>query len=214
MSRFPFRSFPPRTPALRRNGKIRAREVRVLDETKQPLGVMQLSEALNLARSRSVDLIEIAPAATPPVCRLIEYGRFQYEESKKKKDSQARRPANQVKEIQLTPSIEAHDLGVKLSHAIGFLCEDMKVRVKLRYRGRQKAHKEFGFEIMNRFVKDTAAYGRADSMPKMAGDRDLHVTISPLPRDQRAKNLRESQGTEGAPAVSPTPPTPPPPAQA
>lgn len=197
MSRPPFRSFS-REPSHRRNGKIRAREVRVLDETKQPLGVMQLGEALRLAQSKGLDLIEIAPTATPPVCRIVEYGKFQYEESKKKKESHARQPANQMKELQITANIDAHDFNVKLNHAIGFLCDDMKVRVKLRFRGRQKAHKEFGFDVVNRFIQAAAAYGKADSLPKMAGDRDLHVILSPLPRDQRAKRTRETPPPEAA----------------
>ena len=198
------RSFAPREPLQRRNGKIRAREVRVLDETKQPLGVMPLGDALRLAQRKGMDLIEIAPTAVPPVCRIIEYGKFQYEESKKKKESQARQPANQMKELQISANIDPHDFGVKLSHAIGFLCDDMKVRVKLRFRGRQRAHKEFGFEVVNKFVQEAAAYGRADSPPKMLGDRDLNVIISPLPRDKRAKRPGE--------AKAPPPPPPPPPA--
>jgi translation initiation factor IF-3 len=197
------RSFAPREPLHRRNGKIRAREVRVLDETKQPLGVMQLGDALKLAQRKGMDLIEIAPTAVPPVCRIMEYGKFQYEESKKKKESQARQPANQMKELQLSANIDPHDFGVKLNHAIGFLCDDMKVRVKLRFRGRQRAHKEFGFEVVNKFVQEAAAYGRADSPPKMLGDRDLNVIISPLPRDKRAKRPGESK-------APPPPPSPPP----
>ena len=98
-----------------------------------------------------------------------------------------------MKELQLTANIDPHDFGVKLNHAIGFLCDDMKVRIKLRFRGRQKAHKEFGFEVVNRFVQEAAAYGRADSPPKMLGDRDLNVIISPLPRDKRAKYPGESK---------------------
>ena len=188
MSRFPFRSFPSREPALRRNGKIRAREVRVIDEDKQPIGVLSLTEALRLAQSKGMDLIEIAPTATPPVCRIIEYGKFQYEEAKKKKESNARQPSRQMKELQLSPTIDPNDFRTKVNHAIEFLCDDMKVRIKLRFRGRQRAHKEVGFEVVNKFIKETAAYGRAESIPKMAGDRDLHAIISPLPRDQRAKS--------------------------
>jgi translation initiation factor IF-3 len=186
----PFRSFRPRQPQHRRNGKIRAREVRVLDEAKQQLGVMPLSDALRLAQSRGRDLIEIAPEALPPVCRIVDYGKFQYEESKRGKDSHRRQSGNKMKELQLTPGIDPHDFAFKLGHAIEFLCEDMKVRVKLRFRGRQKAHKEIGFEVVNRFVKEAAAYGLADAPPKMAGDRDLNVIISPLPREKRAKNPR------------------------
>ena len=194
----PFRSFRPRQPQRRRNGKIRAREVRVLDEGKQQLGVMPLVDALRLAQSRGHDLIEIAPEASPPVCRIVDYGKFQYEESKRGKDSR-RHSGTKMKELQLTPGIDPHDFAFKLDHAIGFLCEDMKVRVKLRFRGRQKAHKEIGFEVVNRFVKEAAAYGLADAPPKMAGDRDLNVIISPLPRDKRAKHPRQI-----------TPPSPPP----
>ena len=189
MSRpFPARSFHSREPLHCRNGKIRAREVRVLDEAKQQLGVMSLNEALRLAQGKGLDLVEIAATATPPVCRIVNYGRFLYEEAKRNKDDQARQSGGRMKELQLSPAIDPHDLAVKRDHAIQFLCDDRKVRVKLRFRGRQKAHKEFGFEVVNKFVRDLAAYGHADSPPKMLGDRDLNVLVSPLPRDKRAKN--------------------------
>ena len=194
-----FRSFQPKQPQHRRNGKIRAREVRVLDEAKKPIGVMTLGDALRLAQSRGRDLIEIAPEATPPVCRIVDYGKFQYEESKRGKESHRRQSANKVKELQLTPLIDPHDFGVKLSHAIEFLCADLKVRIKLRFRGRQKAHKEFGIEVVNRFVKEAAAYGHADAPPKMAGDRELTVIISPTSRDKRATNLREIKASQPLP---------------
>ena len=197
MSRpFPSRSYYSREPLHRRNGKIRSREVRVLDETKQQLGVMSLNEALRLAMSKGLDLVEIAPNATPSVCRIVDYGKFMYEEAKRHKESQGKQSASRMKEIQLSPTIDPHDLAIKLSHAIGFLCEDMKVRVKLRFRGRQKAHKEFGFEVVNRFVKEAAAWGQADSPPKMLGDRDLNVVLSPLPRNKRAKNPRQAETPE------------------
>ncbi len=192
------RPFGPREPLHKRNGKIRAREVRVIDENKQPLGVMLLGDALKLAQNRMMDLIEIAPTATPPVCRILEYGKFLYEESKKKKESPSSNSANRMKELQLSANIDPNDFRVKLNRAIGFLCEDMKVRVKLRFRGRQRAHKEFGFEVMNRFVQATATFGRSDHAPKMAGDRDLHVTINPLPRDQRAKTPKAEPEAPGA----------------
>jgi translation initiation factor IF-3 len=200
--RFPSRPFPSREPAHRRNGKIRAREIRVLDETKQSLGIMPLGDALRLAQSKGLDLIEIAPTATPPVCRIMEHGKFLYEESKKKKESQARHPASQMKELQLTPGIDPHDFEVKLRHAIEFLSEEMKVRIKLRFRGRQKAHKEFGFEVVNRFVKEAAGYGQADAPPKMLGDRDLNVILSPLPREKRARlpaPPKPAPGADGPP---------------
>lgn len=194
------RSYQSREPLHRRNGKIRAREVRVIDETRQQLGVMSLNDALRLAQGKGLDLIEIAATATPPVCRIVNYGKFLYEESKRAKDGRSAQSASRMKELQISPAIDPHDLEVKKNHAIQFLCDDMKVRVKLRFKGRQKAHKEIGFEVMNKFVKEIALYGQADSPPKMMGDRDLNVVLSPLPRDKRAKNPKtreagqESQG--------------------
>jgi len=181
----PFRKFQRHEPLHRRNGKIRAREVRVIGDARQQLGVMSLDAALQLARDRQLDLVEIAATATPPVCRIVNYGKFLYEESKAHKGNKP--SGGRMKEIQLSPNIDPHDFQTKLNHAIEFLGDDMKVRIKLRFRGRQKAHKEYGFEIVNRFVRETAAHGKADSPPKMLGDRDLNVVISPLPRHQRGK---------------------------
>jgi translation initiation factor IF-3 len=191
---FPSRSRYSREPLHRRNGKIRAREVRVLDEQKQQLGVMSLNDALRLAMTKGLDLVEIAPNATPVVCRIVDYGKFMYEEAKRGKDAQSRQASSKMKELQLSPVIDPHDFAIKLNHAIGFLCEDMKVRVKLRFRGRQKAHTEFGFEVVNRFVREAAPWGHADSPPKMLGDRDLNVILSPLPRNKRAKNPHAAEG--------------------
>ena len=179
----------------------------MLDETKQQLGVMTLNEALRLAMSKGLDLVEIAPNATPSVCRIVDYGKFIYEEAKRHKDSQGRQSSSKMKEIQLSPMIDPHDFSIKLGHAVGFLCDDMKVRIKLRFRGRQKAHTEFGFQVVNRFVKEAAPWGQADSPPKMLGDRDLNVILSPLPRNKRAKNPRQAD-TPPPPEAPEPPPSP------
>ena len=105
---------------------------------------MPLTEAINLARQKGVDLVEIAAAANPPVCRLVDFGKFRYEQSKKEKESKKHQHANRVKEIQLSPNIDPHDFATA-QHAIDFLCEDMKVKVTFRFRGREMAHQEFGF---------------------------------------------------------------------
>jgi translation initiation factor IF-3 len=203
---FPSRSFQSREPLHRRNGKIRAREIRVIDENKQQLGVMPLKDALRLAQNKGLDLVEIAATANPPVCRIVDYGKFLYEEGKRIKESHKSQSSMRMKEIQISPAIDPHDLGVKLNHAIGFLCDDHKVRVKLRFRGRQKAHKELGFQVMNRFVTEVAGYGQADAPPKMLGDRDINLVLSPLPRNKRAKaQSAKTQGAEQAPEVLPTP---------
>jgi translation initiation factor IF-3 len=198
---YPARNFRSKEPRYRRNGKIRAREVRVVDENKQQLGVMSLGEALRLAQNKGLDLLEIAPNAVPPVCRIVNYGKFQYEEAKKAKESHSHQAGSKMKELQLSPAIALHDFDTKLAHAIEFLSADMKVCVKLRFRGRQRAHKEYGFQMVNRFVAGTAAYGRADAPPKMLGDRDLTVIISPLPREKRPKTAPST--APSAPSIVP-----------
>jgi translation initiation factor IF-3 len=175
--------------------------VRVIDEGKRQLGVMPLNEALRLAQAKGLDLLETVPNAVPPVCRIVNYGKFQYEEAKKAKDGHGRLASSRMKEIQLTSVIEVHDFETKLAHAIQFLSEDMKVCVRLRFRGRQRAHKEFGFEVVNRFVRGAASYGRTDAPPKMQGERDLNVIISPLPRDKRPKSLPSGERPLAAPVV-------------
>jgi translation initiation factor IF-3 len=180
-----------------------------VNNARQQLGVMSLDAALQMARSQDMDLVEIAPNATPPVCRIVNYGKFLYEESKREKESSSKQAGNKMKELQISAVIDPHDFGVKLNHAIGFLCDDMKVRIKLRFRGRQKAHKEIGFEVVNKFVQGVAAYGQADSPPKLLGDRDLNVTLTPLPRAKRGPDPRQGVEQEGQkekrPAAPPAP---------
>jgi len=191
------RPFSPRTPPsaasfTRVNGKIRAREVRVIDTEKKMLGVMSLSDAINLARHQAVDLVEIAPNATPPVCRLIAFGKYRYEMAKQEKEARKHQHANKVKEIQISPNIDPHDFGVKLQHGVDFLCEDMKVKITLRFRGREMAHKELGFQQVERFVTSLTPYGHPDAPPKLIG-KGINVMLSPLPRAKRAKNPRQAE---------------------
>jgi translation initiation factor IF-3 len=184
------RPFPSRNssalPFTRVNGKIRAREVRVIGTEGSQLGVLSLGEALTLARANGVDLVEVAPNAVPPVCRLVDFGKFRYEQAKREKESKKHQHATKVKEVQLSPKIDPHDLSVKLQHAIGFLCEDMKVKVTLKFRGREMAHTEFGFQVVQKFLQDIAPYGHQDFEPKLIG-RGINVMITPLPRNKRAK---------------------------
>jgi len=186
------RPFSPRSsgfsgPFVRVNGKIRAREVRVVGHDGKQLGVLALGEAINLARSHGVDLVEIAPNAIPPVCRVVDYGKYRYEQSKKEKEAKKHHHANKVKEIQLSPTISPHDFGVKLSHGIDFLCDEMKVKLALRFRGREMAHQEIGFQVVKKFIQALVLYGHPDAEPKLIG-RGIHVMLSPLPRNKRAKN--------------------------
>lgn len=187
------RSSPPASSFVKVNGKIRAREVRVIGMDGQQLGVLPLGEAINMARNNGVDLVEIAPNATPPVCRIVDFGKFRYEQAKKEKEAKKHQHANKVKEIQLSPTIDPHDFGVKLTHAIDFLCEDMKVKVTLRFRGREMAHKEYGFQQVEKFIKEVAPYGHPDAPPKLIG-KGINVMLSPLPRAKRAKHPNEQGG--------------------
>lgn len=168
---------------------------------------MPLSDALNLSRQKAVDLVEIAPNATPPVCRLVEYGKYKYEQEKRQKESRKHQHANKVKEIQLSANIDPHDFQTKVSHAIGFLCEDMKVKASLRFRGREMAHTEFGFGVVKKFLAEISPWGHQDFDAKLTG-RSINVMISPLPRAKRAKHPDEPKDgtlppkTPGGPEVA------------
>jgi len=151
---------------------------------------MSLGDALTLGRSHGVDLVEIAPNAAPPVCRLVDYGKFRYEQSKKDKDSKKHQHANRVKEVQLSPKIDPHDLATKLEHAVDFLCEDMKVKITLKFRGREMQHTDIGFQVVQKFLQELAPFGHPDAEAKLMG-RGLNVMVSPLPRNKRAKNPRQ-----------------------
>src|SRR6185503_242698 len=164
--------------------------LRVIGVDGKQLGVLSLGDAVNMARAAGVDLVEIAPNATPPVCRLVDFGKYRYEQAKKEKEVKKHQHANKVKELQLSPTIDPHDFGVKLAHAIDFLCEEMKVKVTLRFRGREMAHKEFGFQQVENFIKALAPYGHPDAPAKLIG-KGINVMISPLPRNKRAKNPHE-----------------------
>jgi translation initiation factor IF-3 len=187
---------------IRINGKIRAREVRVIGDDNKQLGVFPLGDALRMARERGVDLVEISPNANPPVCRLVDYGKFRYEQEKKEKEQRKHQHANKMKEVQLSATIDPHDFKVKLRHAIDFLCDDMKVKVTLRFRGREMAHQEIGMQQVEKFVQELRPWGQADYTPKLAG-RNIHVTISPLPKNKRAKHPEEAEAQ--GPTTPPAP---------
>lgn len=173
------------------------------------MGVLSLADALNQARSRGVDLVEVAPNATPPVCRLVDFGKYKYELEKRQKEGRKHQHANKVKEIQLSATIDPHDFDTKLSHAIDFLCEDMKVKASLRFRGREMAHTEFGFQVVRRFLQEVGPWGHPDFEPKLNG-RSINVMISPLPRNKRAKHPDEGDepGARKPSAVNPPEETP------
>ena len=172
--------------------------MRVISADGQQLGIHPLPEAINMARARGVDLVEVAATAQPPVCKLIDFGKYRYDLNQKEKESKKHQHANKVKEIQLRPTIAPHDFGLKLDHAIEFLCKDMKVKMVLKFRGREMAHKEIGFQQIEKFTREIAPYGHPDNDAKLAG-RAVTVMFSPLPRNKRAKNPKGEHGAHLAP---------------
>ena len=178
------------------NGRIRAREVRVVNSEGKPVGILSLQEAINLARTHGMDLVEVAANANPPVCRIVDYGKYCYEQSKKQKETRkTQQHVGKVKEIQLRPSIDPHDFDFKLSRAIEFLCEDMKVKVNLRFRGREMAHPEVGMGVMAKFINALAPYGTSPQPPRKAG-RNVNAIVNPLPKAKRAPRPESPEGAE------------------
>lgn len=179
----------------------------MVDSDGRQLGVMPTPQAITLARSQGVDLVEVAANATPPVCRIVDFGKFCYEQAKKGKENRKRQHSNEVKEVQLSARIDQHDMATKVSRAVDFLSQDMKVKVSLRFRGREMAHKEIGFEVIEKFVELISAYGHPDFEPKLNG-RHINLMISPLAKSKRAAHPRQSgqqepASAEGEPAAKP-----------
>lgn len=201
------RPFAPRNyahgPQNRLNGKIRAREVRVIGPDNQQIGVRSLNDALRMAQTLGVDLVEIAAEATPPVCRLVDYGKFRYEESKKQKKSKTT-AHNVLKEVQLRPGIAPHDYETKLNHARGFLEDGSQVKIAMRFRGRELRHPEVGMQLVEKFIADLADCARVDAPPRRQ-ERTVNVMLRPLAHQPRAKAAATKPTAPTAPATPASP---------
>lgn len=160
------------------NDDIKAKEVRMLDENGEQLGVMSLDEAKAYAYERELDLVMIAPQATPPVCRSMDYGKYRYEQGKKEKEAKKKQQVVEVKEVQLSCRIETHDFETKANRAKKFLAEGNKVRVNLRFKGREMAHQNIGREVMEKFAEYCSDVGTIDKAPALEG-RQLTMFITP-----------------------------------
>ena len=160
------------------NGDIRASVVRVIDENGEMRGIMKIDEALALAEESKLDLVNVSPNADPPVCKILDYGKYRYEMQKKDKKSRKNQKTMQVKEVRLSTFIEEHDVQVKAKTAIKFLKEGDKVKVSLRFRGRERDYTQKGFDVMNHFADLVSEYGVIDKKPKFEG-RSLTMFLSP-----------------------------------
>lgn len=174
--------------AIRRNHRIKVPQVRVISPEGRQLGIMDTPKAINLALENGLDLVEFAPNANPPVCKIIDFGKYVYEEQKK--HSHAKATGSKIKEIEFTARIEQHDFETKLRHAEEFLDHGNKVKMRLKFRGREMAHTELGFGVMKRAVADLAGMGTPDSEPKLIG-RNIHVMLTPLPVNKRKPKFHE-----------------------
>ena len=153
------------------NDEIRAAEVRVIDETGEMRGVMSLDDALALAEQADLDLVNVSPNAEPPVCKILDYGKYRYEQQKKEKMAKKNQHVTEIKEIRLSPSIEDHDVDVKAKTAIKFLQDGDKLKVSLRFRGRERDYTQLGYEVMQKFAEIVSDYGVIEKEPKMEGRR-------------------------------------------
>ena len=164
------------------NEEIRDREVRVVDQNGEQLGVMSSRDALALAEERQLDLVKIAPQARPPVCKLMDYGKYRFEQSKKEREFRKNQKVITVKEVRLSATIEDHDVDVKFKNAVKFLKDGNKVKVTIRFRGRQITHSEIGRQVMNEFAERIKEYGTVDKAPQIEG-RNMSMFISPRATD-------------------------------
>ncbi|WP_175106250.1 translation initiation factor IF-3 [Pararobbsia alpina] len=164
--------------AHRINGEITAPEVRLVGVEGEPLGIVKLAEAFRLSEASDVDLVEIAPQAVPPVCRLMDYGKFKYSESKKAHEAKLKQKVIQVKEVKFRPGTDDGDYNVKLRNLVRFLDEGDKTKITLRFRGREMAHQEIGMRVLERLRTDLDEFGQVEQMPKMEG-RQMVMVLSP-----------------------------------
>ncbi|WP_088553681.1 translation initiation factor IF-3 [Calderihabitans maritimus] len=163
---------------LRINEEIRAREVRLIDVEGQQIGIMPLRDALKVAQGKGLDLVEVAPNANPPVCRIMDYGKYKYEQSKKEREARKKQKVINVKEVKLRPSIEEHDFQVKLRNAIRFLKHGDKVKVTIMFRGREISHAELGKELCDRLAEEVKDLASVERPPKVEG-RNMVMILMP-----------------------------------
>lgn len=165
--------------------------MRAIDADGNQLGVIPTSQALSVAQQRGLDLVEVAPNATPPVCRIMDFGKYKYEQTKREREARRHQHSTKLKEIKIRLNIDPHDYETKLNHMREFLLEGMKVKVSLMLRGRENAHPELGNKLMQKVIEDIQGSGRAEMPPKLMG-RNIHMLLSPA----RGAGKKKTQSTD------------------
>ena len=171
---------------IRINDRIRAREIRVIDENGEQMGILAPFEALRIARERGLDLVEVSPNAVPPVCRIQDYGRYLYEKEKSERAAKKKQKIIVVKEVKFSVTVDEHDYQTKKNQAVRFLVDGDKVKASLRFRGRQMAHRELGYAIINKLIQDIGDNGIVEFMPRMEGTI-LHAILAPSKKQEQPK---------------------------
>jgi len=190
---------------IRINDRIRAREIRVIDENGEQLGILAPFEALKIARERGLDLVEVSANAVPPVCRIQDYGRFLYEKEKSERAAKKKQKVIVVKEVKFSVTVDEHDYQTKKNQAVKFLAGGDKVKASLRFRGRQMAHRDLGYAIVNRLIQDIGETGVVEFMPRMEGTI-LHAILAPSKKQEAPK---PKPAAAPQPASELRPPVPP-----
>lgn len=173
-----WRCIPIAFKELAINEAITDKEVRVINADGSQMGVMPIADAQKLAADQDLDLVRIAPQAKPPACRVMDYGKYRFEQQKREKEARKNQKIVEIKEIRLSARIDDHDFNTKLGHAKKFLQEGNKVKANIRFRGREMAHANRGTDVMNRFAEALAEYGSVEKEPKLEG-RSMHMFIAP-----------------------------------
>ncbi|HUX90705.1 MAG TPA: translation initiation factor IF-3 [Gallionellaceae bacterium] len=162
----------------RMNEQITAPQVRLIDAEGEPVGIVSIAEALRMAEEADLDLVEIAPLAEPPVCRVMDIGKFKYAESKKQHEAKLKQKQVQIKEVKFRPGTDEGDYNIKLRNLIKFLADGDKTKITLRFRGREIAHQQIGMQLMERIRQDLTEHGIVEQFPKMEG-RQMVMMLSP-----------------------------------
>lgn len=163
---------------LRINDEIIAKEVKLIDDEGAQLGIMSLNEALNIAEEKGLDLVEVAPNAEPIVCKIMNYGKYKYEQARKEKEARKKQKIVEMKEIRLSPTIDTHDFEFKSKNARKFLEDGDKVKATIKFKGRELNNTSFGANVLNKFAESLEDIGTADKEPKLEG-RNMMLIISP-----------------------------------
>ncbi|WP_232831320.1 translation initiation factor IF-3 [Pseudogemmobacter bohemicus] len=178
IGRRPHNAPPQRETGPRVNDRIRAPEIRLIGADGENVGVVTPARAMAMAEEAGLDLVEISPNAVPPVCKIMDFGKFKYETQKREAEARKKQKIIEIKEIKFRPGTDEHDYQVKMRSVLKFLGEGDKVKVTLRFRGREMAHQELGLELLNRVSADVGEAGKVESMPKLEG-RQMVMMIAP-----------------------------------